>query len=789
MRSLLTLFDCRIRATNSLLAAVGLVAAVTATPGTAHAAVPSTTLVEGLLQSSGGAAAADGVYTVTFAIYKDEVGGNPVFAESGVSVGVKGGQFSYALGTKTPLTATVLGSMPSAWLGMKIESDPELPRKPMASVAFALRAGLAEGIDCSGCIKAGHIDAGLFNGFAKTADLSKVAVSGNFADLTGGPDLTAYAKTSNLAKVAISGAFTDLTGGPDLSAYAKLASLADVAKSGNYADLKGIPILAKVAATGEYADLKNAPAGVKTGAACGTGLVMKGIKTDGSYECVQAMDPSALPADGIDEISNGLIANQFVDSIAGTPDVVIKDGFLFGVADSLNFPDIGIAQKLTVSVDISNSNIQHITVSVFDPAGVEHLLHQGDKKGTGTQLKASYPDPTKQLAGDLTSWVGKNPKGQWTFKVVDHGASTNTDFDGKITKWSIDLQTLSNKKIQVKGDLIVTGNLTLGSASVTNGQSLVDSANSWCPAASATEPRSIIGGVCFAGAATQQNWDQAVALCASRKADICSDAQSLVLRRHGMLPWHSSVWSNWTNSWADNDANTHYEAVGPNGDDHGAGSSWNVACCYNMSPKRPTDQQVVWQSGDVGVRVVAIHNIKNADFNYAAVYCTSLNADVCDKSQYVYLRSAGKISVSPMWANDGQDTDGAAEYGTGYYVGNSEWDDDRYDYPHGFACCARERTTLACPAGTTDTGGVCWKKVNNSGSDWVTAARDCTKIGTHICSVSESSVLRKNSVLTHGGNWTGGFSDCDGQCSGNYGIGNASNNLNPNSSYGYACCL
>ena len=128
-----------------------------------------------------------------------------------------------------------------AWFSIKIESDPELPRKPLTSVFSALRACTAEAVDCSGCIKAGHLDPAL--GFAKSADLAKVAITGDFADLKGGPDLSAYAKIAGLAKVATSGAFADLTGGPDLSAYAKLAALgdyakvtalSDVAKSGNY---------------------------------------------------------------------------------------------------------------------------------------------------------------------------------------------------------------------------------------------------------------------------------------------------------------------------------------------------------------------------------------------------------------------------------------------------------------------------------------------------------------------------------------------------------------------------
>ena len=443
----------RIKPSASLVArAAGLLAAVfvAGAPGAAAAVVPGSAVVEGILTSSAGGAAADGNYKTTFSLFKDETGGNPLWSEIDVIVSVKGGVFAHALGSKSPLSQQLLTDIGGkAWLALKIESDPELPRKPLSSVVYALRAGAAESLECSGCVKAGHLDPAVLGAYAKTADLAKVAVTGDFADLKGGPDLTAYAKTASLAKVATTGAFADLTGGPDLSAYAKiaaladyakLAALADVAKSGNYADLKGLPVLAKVGAT------------------CGTGLVVKGIKADGSYDCVVAMDPAAVPPDAIDEVSNGLLINQFQDSTSGTPDVVIKDGFLFGVADNLTFPDIGIAQKLNISVHIQNSDIGTITVSAFDPAGVEHVLY--DKGAKGTELKTSFPNPTKQVTKDLTTWVGKNPKGTWTLKVVDSGPNGNTN-DGKIVKWSVDVQTLSSKKVGTTGDLVLGGGLQL----------------------------------------------------------------------------------------------------------------------------------------------------------------------------------------------------------------------------------------------------------------------------------------------------------------------------------------
>ena len=74
----------------------------------------------------------------------------------------------------------------------------------------------------------------------------------------------------------------------DLADYVKAASLAKVGGTGSYADLLNKPTLATVAASGSYADPTNNPVMAKLGDACGTNLVMKGLKADGSYECVTA---------------------------------------------------------------------------------------------------------------------------------------------------------------------------------------------------------------------------------------------------------------------------------------------------------------------------------------------------------------------------------------------------------------------------------------------------------------------------------------------------------------------
>ncbi len=366
----------------------------------AQAAVPATLAMQGVLLSSGGGPAADGNYSVEIAIYPAENGGSAVWLENGVTLSAKNGQFSYLLGSKTPLSAAAL-SMAQAWVGIRVGSDPELPRRPLASVAFALRAASAEALDCSGCVKAGQLDAAALQEYAKTADLSD---------------------------------------------YVKATSLAKVAGTGAYADLSGKPVLAKV------------------GASCGTNLLLRGIKDDGSYECVSA----GISGDLLNEVSNDLIWNQFVDSKAGTKDVQIKDGFAAGVTDTLTFPDIGLAQKVWVDVSVGNSDLTQVSVELYAPGmTTPYLLYNGGK--SGTQLTAAFNDTDKLVSGDLDKdWLGKNIKGNWSLTVRDKQAISLPPgtppfvYDGKFN-WTLNVQTLSSKKVQIKGNLIVDQALSANS--------------------------------------------------------------------------------------------------------------------------------------------------------------------------------------------------------------------------------------------------------------------------------------------------------------------------------------
>lgn len=790
-----------------------IVATVALVPAAAHAAVPGVASVEGALFSAGGGPAADGTYPITFSLYKDSTTTNPTWFEVVPGIGVKGGLYSYQLGTSKPLdaaTVALLGATP--YLGIKVDSDPELPRKPLSSVPFALRAATAEAVNCTACIGAVQLDPAALSPYAKTASLKAVATSGLYSDLTGGPDLSAYAKTASLKAVATSGLYSDLIGEPDFSAYAKLIDLAPYAKAADlapyaktadlsvYAKTADLSVYAKtaslktVATTGAYADLTGKPVMAALGVSCGTGLVVKGIKADGTHECVVAMDPKSLPADGLAQISNNLISNQFTDSANGTPNLAIKDFFPPGVLDVIMFPDIGLAQKLTVNVDISNSAVANgIQLYLKDPLGTKYYLcgptddASGAKAkpcGAGSSFKTSYPTPTVPIVGDLTTWINKNPVGKWELQVIDTHFKDNL-VDGQINSWSISLSTLSSKKVEVKGDILVDGAFI----APTTFNELVTFKNNWCPNSPTGDKSIVVEGICLAGVGGSKTWAQAAAFCSAKNADICSGAQSLILRRAGYLPWNpqSGPYYSWINSYSDNDSSYHSEATGNGSDDWGATNTAAVACCYNATPLRDTDVQVKTNVAHKGVRVVAIHDVVDAPFGYAAGYCARLNADMCSKSELVYLRTAGKITKYPYWANDGEDTEGQPEYGTSGNV--APYNDTPFQTGMGFACCGADRSTYACPAGSTNTGGVCWTKVNNSAVNWVTAANDCGANGSHICTVSQNATLRLNNVITASGSWSAGFNDCDGYCSGTYGNGSIANDITPSNTYGYACCL
>ncbi|MBI5609207.1 MAG: proprotein convertase P-domain-containing protein [Deltaproteobacteria bacterium] len=380
---------------RSLPVLAALIAGLLSTAATAS--VPSTASIHGALTSAAGGPVADGNYALTFSLL-DAQAGKAVWSEGPVNVATKGGQFSYALGGTVPLAPAVLTA--DRWLQVQVASDPALPALPLRSTLFSLRSAVADSVECSGCIKAGMVDAAVLQPFAKTSDLGD---------------------------------------------YVKAAVLAPVAGSGSYKDLKDTPVLQDVATTGQYGDLQGLPTMAKIGASCGTGLVLRGIKADGSYECVAKLEASLLPSDGLDSVSNNALTTEFVDSVSSTKAVDIPDALPAGVSAALAVPDLGTAQSLAVTLDLSNSDVSKVRITLYDPSGAPYKLY--DQGGTGTSLKGTWPAPNATVSGDLGSWAGKNPAGTWSINVADLAGTTGKT-DGQLLSWSIQVGTLSSKKVK-----------------------------------------------------------------------------------------------------------------------------------------------------------------------------------------------------------------------------------------------------------------------------------------------------------------------------------------------------
>jgi cysteine-rich repeat protein len=400
----------------------------------ALAATPTTMVLEGFLTATGGGAAADGDYVAKFALYNGPSGGTAVWTESNAKLTVKNGQFTYILGQSKTITATLLGQLTAAHLGLQIAWDPELPRRALHSVAYAVRAAAADALECSGCVKAGQLAANAIGG-------DKVSFLYAAAKTKGGPATSAL-------DLACTGCVT----------VSEMKFDADVDFGGNAIKAKKIIATDMAAGTmtattyiGDGSKLTglNTPAGT-----CAVkGEVVKGIKPDGSLLCAAAMIPSALPADGLDEISNGLLTNQFNEvAVSSKTPLTIPDNSPVGVSDIIDVPDFGVAQGLMVSADVANSDTANLKINLIDPAGGKYVLW--DKTAKGSAVKTTWPSPTKTVSGDLTAWTGKNPKGKWTIEVVDT-AFLNNGKDGALKAWSVQVAVLASTKVGVGGGLVL----------------------------------------------------------------------------------------------------------------------------------------------------------------------------------------------------------------------------------------------------------------------------------------------------------------------------------------------
>jgi len=107
----------------------------------ALAATPETMSYQGVLRDASGTPVPDATYSITFRLYDVATGGTELWTES-QSLATSGGVFDAILGSVVPLS---LAFNDEYWLGVQVESDPELaPRTELTSAPYALRAKYGE---------------------------------------------------------------------------------------------------------------------------------------------------------------------------------------------------------------------------------------------------------------------------------------------------------------------------------------------------------------------------------------------------------------------------------------------------------------------------------------------------------------------------------------------------------------------------------------------------------------------------------------------------------------------
>jgi hypothetical protein len=118
-----------------------------------HPATPATTAVPNLINFSGtltdlSAKPLTGVRGVTFLLYSEQQGGNPIWMETQNITPGRSGQYTATLGVTAAqgLPADIFSSGEARWLAIQIAGQPEQPRVLLVAVPYAMKAADAQTI-------------------------------------------------------------------------------------------------------------------------------------------------------------------------------------------------------------------------------------------------------------------------------------------------------------------------------------------------------------------------------------------------------------------------------------------------------------------------------------------------------------------------------------------------------------------------------------------------------------------------------------------------------------------
>jgi hypothetical protein len=163
------------------LLTVAFVAAQSASNVATPEAVPPLMKFSGTVKDDAGHVTT-GVVGVTFALYKDQVGGAPLWLETQNVQADSKGNYTALLGSTKPegLPAGLFTSNEARWLGVQPEGQAEQPRVLFVSVPYALKAADAEtigGLPPSAFVRTAQQDSGSNSTGASTSSRSSPAAT------------------------------------------------------------------------------------------------------------------------------------------------------------------------------------------------------------------------------------------------------------------------------------------------------------------------------------------------------------------------------------------------------------------------------------------------------------------------------------------------------------------------------------------------------------------------------------------------------------------------------------
>jgi subtilisin-like proprotein convertase family protein len=184
---------------------------------------------------------------------------------------------------------------------------------------------------------------------------------------------------------------------------------------------------------------------------------------------VAGLEPQDLPGDGLNDVSNNTLSNEFFDVLApwtGGP-TIIPDNNPAGINATVTVAEGGQAKLygLQISTKIEVSVVSQIQIILQPPVstGVNPIvLFDGTlspQGGQPTDITMTWDPASKP---ELAALINKGPAGQWILNVSDDQFTVVQGVTiGRVKNFDILYDVLRSDEVLMQGDMTVNGQLNV----------------------------------------------------------------------------------------------------------------------------------------------------------------------------------------------------------------------------------------------------------------------------------------------------------------------------------------